>query len=146
MDKGKGGVSRQVRKYEESDQTNLEVGQVLGRTVHLSVVVGRVLGLHRQVLDLGRLAEGDSLLLLSLVGKEEGNDEDAGGSGAGDEDTEDGAETLVVEGGLVGLRKDEISVSDLNSTAAREKQNAERGTNGKKKRANNISDGRGCRE
>jgi hypothetical protein len=50
----------------------------------------------------------------------------------------------VVERGLVGLGEDEISVSDPSSTAAREK-NAVRGTNGKEKRANNISDGRGCR-
>lgn len=50
----------------------------------------------------------------------------------------------MVERGLVGLREDEISVSDPNSTAAREK-NAERGTNGKEKRANNVSNGRGCR-
>lgn len=81
----------------------LAVGKIgKGLVADVRVVGLAVLLLHRVVLDLGRLAVGDTGLLLLLVHHSKDGHETGGEGCTGNKDTEDSAETLVVDGGTSG--------------------------------------------
>jgi hypothetical protein len=83
-------------------QTNTTVTLLTLLELHLS----RVLGVHRAINQLGRLAVGNTNLLLALVQNHEQSDKSTANTGRSDKDTQHGDHTRAVTRRILGLEKE----------------------------------------